>query len=284
LVLDDLHWSDESSLVLLRLLARSITGWPVLLVGTYRQTERLPAALGELAGDVTRTIHLREMPREDVARLIEVTADATLGPDLVDAIWRETEGNPLFVIEIVRLLVAETPIVKHGQDRKQRLPVPDSIRHVIRRRVDQLGAECGRALEVAAVAGNDFDLIIIEGPLGLPRPRLIEVLEEARAAGMVADQPGTRGAYAFSHPLLRETIYENVPISRRMQLHLRLGEAMEMLLPIDPNPCLGELAYHFCQGAPIGDAGRGIRYSIEAGDRAIEVGAFEEAADYTSEV
>jgi DNA-binding CsgD family transcriptional regulator len=64
-----------------------------------------------------------------------------------------------------------------------------------------------------------------------------------------------------------------------MQLHLRLGEAMEMLLPIDPNPCLGELAYHFCQGAPIGDAGRGIRYSIEAGDRAIEVGAFEEAAE-----
>jgi DNA-binding CsgD family transcriptional regulator len=136
-------------------------------------------------------------------------------------------------------------------------------------------------LEVAAVVGRDFELRVLQPASGVDPGRLLVLLEEAEAARIVAEIPGWLGRWRFAHALVREVVYEGLPAARRVRLHGRVGEALETLYAGDAEPHLAELAHHFVAAAPSGEdlVGRAVRAATLAGRRALEVLAWEEAAD-----
>jgi DNA-binding CsgD family transcriptional regulator/tetratricopeptide (TPR) repeat protein len=283
LILDDLHWADVSSLNLLLHLSRRLASQPVLILGTYREMELerghpLHGVLAELVRErVSDRIVLRGLTQDEVARFIELTADVSPPPELAHAVYRQTEGNPLFVVELVRLLAAEGRLREEGAG-PWRLTIPESVHQVIGRRLDRLSADCNAALTLAAVIGREFSLLALEAAGELQGDALLDALEEAEAARVVAVVSDAPGRYAFTHPLIRETLYSQVLTSRRVRLHRRVGVALERLYAADPEPHLAELAHHFFQAAPGGDVAKAIGYARRAGDRAMSLVAYEEAA------
>ncbi|MGH2587003.1 MAG: ATP-binding protein, partial [Dehalococcoidia bacterium] len=286
LVLDDLHWADHPSLLLLCYLARATRNVPLLIAGTYRDTEvdrRHPLA-GTLA-DLARESHvgrivLDRLSTEDATRLIALTAGPSLPEAAHTAIARTTEGNPFFLAETVRLLISDPnpPLRGHGTD--VGTAIPQSVRDVIGRRLDRLSPRCNQTLTIAAVIGRDFSLDALERvgePAGDP---LLEVLEEAEASRLIVAAPDGADRFRFTHALIRETLYDELPAARRIRLHRQVGTALETLEARDPGPYLAELAHHFTQAAAVGEAGRAVAYSRRAGDHALTVFAYEQAASH----
>ena len=145
-VIDDLHWADRSSLLLLEFVAREVRTSPVLLVGTYRDVglgrrHPLSRTIAELAGVSTRVV-LPGLCGEDVGRFIELTSGTRPNDGLVRAVCRETEGNPFFVSEVVRLLVSEGWLDREFEDRAWNLKIPHGVREVVGRRLDRLSDAC----------------------------------------------------------------------------------------------------------------------------------------------
>ena len=282
LVLDDLHAADEPSLLLLRFLARELEASRVVVIGTYRDVdptvrEPLASTLAELARErVASRIELRGLVEEDVRHYIEVTTAIEPSTALVDAIRRETEGNPLFVGEVVRLLAAEGSLATVDLESLWTLGIPQGVREVIGRRLSKLSSECTAALTQASVLGREFRLDALERLVR--EPGLIDTLDEAVEARVLAPLPGARGRLRFAHALIRETLYDRLTSIRRVRLHRAAGEALESLYTAHPEPHLAELAYHFFEAAPGGEAGKAVMYARRAAEYALSLLAFEEAA------
>lgn len=280
LVFDDLHAADEPSLLLLRFLARELSDSRLLVVGAYRDVdptlrEPLAAALVELTREpVTHRLMLEGLNEPAVAQYIELAAGLTPADQLVGAIHTETEGNPLFVGELVRLLAAEGRI-ETGDIRK--LAIPEGVREVIGHRLRHLSPECNRVLTLASVLGREFDLEALEHVSGIGRDGLLELLDEAMAARVLSEIPGAIGRLRFAHGLIRDVAYEALTGARRVQRHRQVGEALEDLYGRDLEPHLAELAHHFFEAVPGGDARKAIAYARRAGDRAVALLAYEEA-------
>ncbi len=278
LVLDDLHAADAPSLLLLQFLARELAESRLLVVGAYRDvdpspTDPLTAAVTELAREpVTGTIALAGLGEREVARFIELTSGQAPSEALVVTIREETEGNPLFVGEIVRLLAAEGGI---ADSEAPRLSIPQSVRDVIARRLRHLSEECNRLLVFASVLGREFALDALSRLAGVSPEELLEALDEAMAARVLSDVPGGPGRLRFAHVLIRDTLYEGLTTVRRVRLHRLAVDALEALYGEEPGPHLAELAYHSVAGS---DFDKGLRYAGRAGDRALALLAYEEAA------
>jgi DNA-binding CsgD family transcriptional regulator len=288
LVLDDLHWADAPSLAMLRFLGREPEGAGLLVVGIYRHTEvdRGHPLLGTLA-DLTRGQHHRRLllgglDQQQVASFVALVAGMDPSPGLAAAVHRQTDGNPFFVTEVVRLLASQGRL-DHAETTAPGLAVrlPEGVRAVVAERLGRLSDDCRRVLEIAAVVGRDFELRTLQPASGLDGDRLLELLEEAEAARVVAEVPGGLGHWRFAHVLVREVLYEGLPAARRIRLHGRVGEALEAVYVADPGPHLAELAHHFVAAAPGGEAmaGRAVRVATAAGRRALTLLAWEEAAD-----
>jgi DNA-binding SARP family transcriptional activator/tetratricopeptide (TPR) repeat protein len=277
LVLDDLHAADEPSLLLLQFLARQLRESRLLVVGAYRDvdpspSDRLTAALTELAREpVTSTISLGGLGEDDVARFVELTAGAPANAELVAALHEETDGNPLFVGEIVRLLAIEGSLEAAGA----RLAIPQSVRDVIARRLRHLSPECNRVLLVASVLGREFALDALASVSGVAEDELVERLEEATLARALSDVPASRSRLRFAHVLIRDTLYEGLTGPRRVRQHRLAVEALESLYSDEPGPHLAELAHHALAGS---DFDRALRYAQRAAERALTLLAYEEAA------
>jgi hypothetical protein len=278
LVLDDIHAADQPSLLLLRFLAREVRTARIVVVATYRDAEatRSAAAVDVLAELVREgyTLRLRAFDREEVGRLIGEVAGIAPRPGKVAAIHEATGGNPLYVREVTRLVAAEDPLDRPG---RLRIPVPASVRAVIRRRLALLSADAIRVLSAAAVVGHDFELALVGAASDMPAERVLASLDDAAALGIVAAASETARTYGFSHPLIREAIYEGLPIGARTQMHQRVGVAIEKLHGSDPDQHLGELAYHFAKVAAMGESAKAGGYARRAGDRAMAAFAYEEA-------
>jgi eukaryotic-like serine/threonine-protein kinase len=277
-VLDDLHCADRPSLRLLEFLAPHLGDARLLVVGMYRDTELhaqhpLTQTLGELARvRPPRRIALRGLTRAQVARYVAMTAGVEPDDALVDALHAKSEGNPFFVAEIVRLLSAEGQL----ETAPGAIAIPQEVRELIGRRLAPLGAQCREALAIAAVIGRDFDLRVLQDVAGVPVGRLLEALDEAQAARVIAAR--APGRYRFAHVLISDTLADGLPASRRLQLHRRVGEALERVFAGRLEPHLAELAHHFLEGAPAGDAEQGLRYATAAAEHASAHLAYEEAA------
>ena len=281
-ILEDLHAADTPSLLLLQFLASELSEGRLLVVGTYRNTELgadapLTATLSELTRQPwTRMLPLGGLSRTEMARFIELTVGRAPSDRLLAAVHRETEGNPLFVREVVELLAHEGRLDPSEDAPFQGLGIPQGIKQVIGRRLGQLPDVCKYVLTVASVLGREFDAEVVGGVAGLPRDRLGEALDEAVAARVVTEA-STPGQLRFSHALVRDVLYDDLSPSRRVSLHRRTGEVLEALYAGDLDPHLAELAYHFTEATPTGDAGKALRFGRTAGDRAIQLLAYEEA-------
>ncbi|MDP9237002.1 MAG: AAA family ATPase [Chloroflexota bacterium] len=287
LFLDDLHWADKASLLMLQFLARDLAGARLLVLGTYRDVELgrqhpLAQTLAELAREQVGTrVLLRGLGEPEVARYIEMTAGVTPSDALVAAVFRETEGNPFFLSEVVRLLVADGRLQDGGDTSSWTVAIPQSVREVVGRRLDRLSEECNSVLTTAAVIGREFGLDALERVTQIDGDRLLELVEEAEAARVVEEVQGQHaviGRYSFSHALIRETLYGELSTTRRVRLHRQIGEALEQLYAANVEPHLAELAYHFGEAAPGGDVEKAIDYARRAGDRSVSLVAWEEGA------
>ena len=194
LVLDDLHWADEPSLLLLRFIARRLADTGLLIVGTYRDVELgrhhpLADTLADLATvNATRRISLHGLAPEAIASYIELTAGVDRPPpDLAAAIREQTGGNPFFVGEVVRLMATEGRLAE-GEARRE-VAIPQGVREVVGRRLDRLSDEANEVLRLAAVCGREFELAVLERISPLPRERITAALDEAVAARLVVASP-----------------------------------------------------------------------------------------------
>src|SRR5215207_5088412 len=278
LVLDDLHAADASSLLLLRFLARQLGSSRVMLLGAYRDVDPIPGMpLAEMLAEVsreavTRRLELDGLSEREVAEYVELTASEVGSPELVTALSEETEGNPLFVGEIVRLLAVEGV---RSESAAGRLAIPQSVRDVIARRLAHLSTECNRLLMLASVLGREFALDALARTGHMSDEPLLETLDEAMAARVLVDVPGTPGRLRFAHVLIRDTLYEGLTAARRVQLHRLAVGALEALYGDESGPHLAELAYHAIAGSV---PAKGLRYARRAGDLALALLAYEEAA------
>ena len=283
-VLDDLHAADAPSILLLRFVARELGEARVLVLGAYRDMELdrghpLAVALAELSREAaTRHVRLSGLDEAGVARLIYEITGVMPREGVAAAVHRGTEGNPLFVGEVARLLAAEGRLERAGDPAELGLAVPEGIRAVIGRRVARLPEPCGRVLGLASVFGRDFWLPPLERLSGICAGELLDSLEEAIAAGLVAAVPGAPGRLRFTHALIRDTLYEAIPAGQRLRLHQQAGQALEAFYQPDLDPHLAELARHFVEAAPAGEAGQAAGYAERAGHRALALLAYEEAA------
>ena len=281
LVLDDLHAADVPSLLLLEFVARELEGTRLMILGAYRHTEiggdhPLALTLGELAREeATRRFTLDGLSEAAVARYIELSTGVVAPASLVAALHRGTEGNPLFLVELARLLRDERLL---EQDTLERLPIPQGVHDAIGRRLRRLSDGCRGVLSVASGLGREFSLAALERVSGASGDALLELVDEALAARVVGEVPGARDRLRFSHALVRDALYEQLGAARRIRLHEQIGDALVALYAADPDPHLTEIAHHFCEAAAGGDRDRAIGYARLAGERAGRLLAYEEAA------
>jgi DNA-binding SARP family transcriptional activator len=291
LVLDDLHWADRPTLQLLQHLIRRAVDVPLLVLGTYRDTDLVrthPMAqtLAELRrANLVDRVLLRGLVEEDVVALVSPGVEAGAAQRaLAAALWRQTEGSPLFLRETLRHL-SETGVVRREDGggwaprrRIEQLGIPEGVKEVIGRRLTRLSAVTNLALRTGSVMGRSFRLDVLEAVTAEAPEGLLDALEEAIAAGIVTEVAGAPGRYAFTHALVRDALYDELSLTRRVRLHHRVAEALEELTASDPGPHLAELAYHFGQAAVAAGPERAIDYARRAGERAFAQCAYEETA------
>ena len=285
MVLDDLQWADQPSLLLLQFVARELGNSRLLLVGTYRDVElSRQHPLAETLGELTRErlfqrVLLRGLSQQDVGRFIEVAAGVDPPAGLTEAVHTQTEGNPLFVTEVVRLLVQEGELTQESGGRDSwTVRIPEGVREVIGRRLNRMSQRCNDTLTIASVIGREFELRQLT-PLveDASEERLLDVLEEALAARVIEELPQAVGRYQFTHALIQETLTEELTLTRRVRLHARIAETLEELYGNSAETHAAELAHHFALAEMAAGAEKLVKYSLVAGERALATYAYEDA-------
>lgn len=230
LVLDDLHWADKPSLLLLKHIVRSPERSPLLILGAYRETELARThPLSQMLADLRRDrayerVSLKGLDEGGVSAFLGAWAGQEAPPAFIRALYSQTEGNPFFIEEVLRHLT-ETGIIQQEEGRLTtdlsfaQLGIPEGVKEVIGRRLSRLSGECNSVLTIASVIGREFGVDRLEQASDLSGDRLLELLEEAVAAHVVAEVPHQVGRYAFSHALTHETLYNELTTTRRVHLH-----------------------------------------------------------------
>jgi DNA-binding CsgD family transcriptional regulator len=270
LILEDLHWADDSTLHFLAGLAPQLESMRLMLVATIRSE---PFERRDVLADVTsrllrahtvRHITLRPLPRDDVADLIDgaLTGRRALPPAVVADIIRRSDGNPFFAEELLKVAVDRDP--------SERDVLPVSIRASVRHRLAHFDPADRALLDVAAVLGLRFDHALLAELTGRSHDAVLRVLRDARAANIVDDvDPAT---CRFHHALTRQTIYDALLAAETQALHRRILAALEHRP--DAGEHVATLAYHAWEAH---DAAALLRYGEQAGDHAAEHGLFADA-------
>ncbi len=290
LVLEDGHWADPATLVLLRHLARATSEARVLLLATFRDTEAdVPAELADTLADLRRSdeavrLSLSGLTEEDVGEFVRRAGGEMdpVEPRLSHEIRDLTEGNAFLLCELWRALVeTEALTIEEGRLRLSRplqtIATPQSVREVVSQRLARLGPATRDLLELAAVAGPEFELDVLRlaAPVELER---IDALEPAMRSGVIEELAFPALAYRFTHELVRRALYDRLSVLRRAELHLRIAEALEAADRPRSARLLADLAHHFAAAAPIGGASRAVAYNLLAAKAAADALAHDETA------
>ena len=290
LVLDDLHWADDSTLLLLQHIAQQLQEMPVLILGTYRDVELdvarpLARTLEELLRQrLAHRIALRRLPQDGVSAMLRALSGQEPPAPLVQAIYDETEGNPFFVEEVFQHLAEEGKLFDaKGRWRSDlevsELDVPEGVRLVIGRRLERVGEECRTVLTSAAVIGRGFSFELLEALSEIGADALLDAVDEAERAHLITStSDGAEDRFTFAHELIRQTLLSGVSAPRRRRLHLRVAEAMEQVYARAPEQHAADLAHHLYQAGSAADAEKTVRYLTLAGQRALAAVAYEEGA------
>jgi tetratricopeptide (TPR) repeat protein len=289
LLLDDLHWADETSLQLLFHLAHRITQIPIVIVATYRDTDlernaTLVRTLEELHRSGISTIKLHDLSEEEVARMLRGLSLHDPPQNVVKTIYDETQGNPFFVKELYRHLVEEGKIFDasgqfQSEVRIDELDVPDKVHLVVGRRLERLGEGTKSVLIAAAVMGRSFSFKLLETLLDQANADdLLNAIERAQQMGLVVS--GSEGPEAlvwFTHEIVRQTLLAGISLARRQRLHLRVAEALEKVRAKTLNEHAEEIAHHLVQAGSASDLQRTAHYLSLAGSAALDRAAYETA-------
>jgi ABC-type oligopeptide transport system substrate-binding subunit/DNA-binding SARP family transcriptional activator len=297
-VLEDLHWATESTLGLLHYLVRHLADQPALMVGTFRQEavggEHLLRELQEQLrreGLVT-SLGLSCLSQTDIEALVVGMSDAGEAVlRLARRLYQETEGNPFFLMEIVKALFESGALrLEEGvwkgdfmRISQGALPLPTSLSQAIQGRVHSLDDDAQEALRLAAVLGREFDFNLLNAAWGRGEEATLEALDVLLRRRLINEGIGPLGCdYAFSHHKIQEVLYVALPRRRRQHAHIRVGTAMERMYASQTEALAGELAYHFEQGQELDKTltEKAIGYLHQAGDRARGLYAHREAIDY----
>src|SRR5215213_3572049 len=287
LVLEDLHWADDSTLLLTEYLAPLLPAMPVLVIGTYRDVEVDPHH--PLVRVIEQLPHRRLIDRISLRRLsfvgvramVEALAGQPPPEELVRVIDSETEGNPFFVEELY-LHLAESGVLLDEDGRVRadlkvdEASVPDSIRLVVGERLSRLSGPTREALVAAAVAGRVFPPDFVGELAGVDTDALVDAFEEAEAARLIAPVKGD-GNLAFSHELIRQTLLADLSTLKRERLHLRAADAIERRYADDLEEHAADLTHHLSRAGRLADRPRLVRYLTIAGERAADAAAFDDA-------
>ena len=290
LTFEDLHWADESTCVLLRHLAGRLEETPVLIVGTYRDSELdatrpFAAALHDLVRErLVEDLVLKRLSRESVAELLAAQAQQTPPEELVELVYAETEGNPFFVEEVYRHLSESGKLFDDSGAFRSAIEIADTevprgVRLVLGQRVERVSDECRRVLTTGAILGRVFQFDMLALAAGaVDEDALLDAMEEAEAASLVEDLSREREArYGFVHEQIRQTLLSALSFPRRQRLHLRVASALEEFYGKDAEKHAGEISHHLYQSGAAADAERTAHYLELAGQRAIDSLAFEDA-------
>ncbi len=290
MLLDDLHWADDSTLLLVQHYAQQLSSMSVLMVGTYRDVELdVGRPLAKVLEDLLRQrlahrISIRRLPLEDVAGMLRAASGQDPPQPLVDVVYSETEGNPFFVEEVFQHFREEGKLFDEAGTWRAGLEVgdldvPEGVRLVIGRRLQHVDEETRGVLTNAAVIGRvfSFDLLDAVGDEGADR--LLDAVDEAEAAHLIApvDAEGREARYMFSHELIRQTLISSLSLPRRQRLHLKIAEAMEQAYVQTIDEHVADLAHHLYQAGAAADAEKTVKYLALAGNKALTAAAFEDA-------
>jgi DNA-binding winged helix-turn-helix (wHTH) protein/tetratricopeptide (TPR) repeat protein len=297
LILEDLHWSDYSTLDLISYLARQRQPAQLMVIGTYRPAELMASGhpLKAVKWELLAKQQCEELPLDylDEAAVAEYLAlkfpTNRFPAEVGELIHSRTDGNPLFMVNTVDYLVAERLLVQKGEGwelvgeiEKVKLGVPDTIRHIIEKQIDHLSPEERRLLEAASVAGAEFSTPAVAAGLaeerGTVETRCGELARQRqflRDCGVQILPNGEAvGRYGFIHALYQNVLYEMTATSRRVQLHRRIAERGVALYGERAREIAAELAMHFERGASYRQA---VEYLQQAADNAIRRVAYHEA-------
>jgi tetratricopeptide (TPR) repeat protein len=289
LLVDDIHWADESTLAMLNFLARRVEHVPVLVVANYRDegldaTRPLNRTLEELIRLGIDPIKLAGLPRESVTEMLASLSRRQPPDHLVTLIFEETQGNPFFVEEVFNHLVEEGKLYDEAGDFREisgsdDLTVPQTIRLVLGRRLDRLSEEAREVLSAASVIGRSFNFVLLETVLDRMDPdALFDGLEEAERTGFItSSSQGPEAPFAFSHELVRQTLLAGISLPRQQRLHLKIALAMEKVFAARIEEHAAELAYHLVKSGPYIDAGKAMSYLSLTGQILLRAGALEDA-------
>ena len=284
LVLDDIHWADEPSLQLLQFVARELADSCVMVVCCYRDVELsrqhpLSETLAQLSREAVFQRHLlRGLDRDDTAHFIESAAGTDVSSNVVEAVYAHTEGNPFFTTEVVQLLSDRGELAEEAVGGPGGIRIPEGVREVIGQRLNRLSGECNQVLSTAAVIGREFTVDLLDRLIeDLSEDRLLEALEEALAARLIEELPPQLGLYQFTHRLVQEALIQELSLTRRVRLHVRIGGVLEGMYEDEFEAHASELAYHFTQSEAVTGPEKVVKYSIIAGEQALDSHAYEEA-------
>ena len=289
LLMDDLHWADESSLLLLEHLAPHLEKLPLLILGTYRDVDLdvkkpFEKTLARLVRQkLAERYAIRRLAEPDVRDLLAALGGSDPPVALVSAIYRETEGNPFFVTEVFQHLSEEGALFdddgewKSGLD-VEALDVPEGVRLVIGRRLERLDAETPKVLTLAAVFGRRFEVRVLEAVEGQDSDVVLDALDEAIAAGLVTSITVAREArYEFAHELIRQTLLATLSLPRRQRLHLRVANAFEKVYAARADERAAAVARHLYQAGTAAEPTKTIHYLRKAAESALAAAASDEA-------
>src|SRR6266481_2856721 len=281
IVLDDLHAADAASLQLLRFVAHSLRGSSILLIGTYRDVEiktapQLSAILAEISRDA-HTIKLHGLDRKDVGEFVRASGGRDLGEEALEVLYRTTGGNPFFLNETLRLVLAEQNLGNISPESIKKIVIPDTVRAAIRRRIELVPAAVQDALRIGAAIGVEFEFALLQRVIEAETAALLDTVGKGIAADLLSEQATTRGSYRFVHSLTAETIYRDLEPAERSRLHVRIASAMESLYEANPDPHLTEIARHLAAAHVPGGSAKTIDYLRRAARQAMDSLAYEEA-------
>lgn len=280
LLLDDLQSADAPSLLLLRFLAHQLDEAPLMVVGTFRREElSQDRQLTDAVADLTRLPNARRLDLvgldgPEVAHMVEEVTGTRPSPAVAAALLLETAGNPFFVSEISRLASVEGRLDEVDPTYWERT-IPQGVRQVVGLRVDRLSRECARVLSVASVLGREFRTRDLSRLSGLELEDLDEVLDEAADSGLIMAEPTRPGLHRFSHAVIRDTLYDELPASHRARLHVQAGEILESA---EGDIRSAATAHHYFHAGPRAGVERIVATAQRAGDHALGLLAYEEAA------
>ena len=278
LVLEDMHWADSASLALLHYISRAIVNEKILVLVTFRSEELGRDAEGRLH-PLTETLNLmgREglfkeiqlvnLDQEGVRGIAESMVGGRVDPKLVERLMKESRGNPLFVVEFLRMLSEHGKLIREKDQWRlsvEKLGMPSKVKEVIMRRIGALKPNQIRVLDVASVIGDKFDPDLIAGVLSKDRLEILEVLNGIlKSTSLVRVE---ENKYMFDHARSREVLYEEISSPLKRGYHERVAEQIETASKDSKEIPFNDLAYHFAQA---GNQEKSVKYSLAAGQDAL---------------